>query len=883
MWPWRRQPRRTVQRSGADVREPTPARGTGDTGPAAASRRPDPPGWAGLPPIQRVVPDEPRLNMPDAFTGSLAAWRDPSYLSGLGHLVTGTEPAGVLHGATVPVTEPSRADPQHAGRSEPESDPLPLATPPAAGGPTGPVQRQVGGASEHRQAATGPLPERPVPARPWRPDGSDPGAVLPVNRLLTAPHPVVELRLSAVDQAAAPVRPAVDAGPAEPVDVPQVPTLGRDDPPGHDPAAGEPAGPAAAGPFTTAGPGPAVGPVAASGTGRPDLPLQRTSRDGPSPPRRLGLGEPLVSPLPPPSPAGPAYVPIAPPDPPVPRFEAAPDRAPASAGPDPVGWVQRVPAAGGTTPPVAAGTPAGTGFDGGPVDGGPVDGGDFAGTRDTSPAAGDRAGLVGELSVSRLAGDALGAGELVGPGAAEAADRRADGATTAGTAGQPGDLPLVSAAAGGPVPGGTGRPEATAVPPGRSARPDPGGPTPVQSFVPPDGGASTQALVAPLLAEPPRPTTGAGGEHERDAGDRGSGQAGPDLPVVSRPHTSSTPSNPDADHGDPWTVSAAPEVTARTGPEGLAGGGPPEPSVAVPPVVARLLGDRPARLLTGTAPDLPVPAGPSVQRISWQRAEAPAAPARPSQPGSVPAASAVDADPGTPVVPTGPGSFTRSSGPAGLADLAGPDGPVGLSELDGLAGRPGPAGLAGLAGPVGPVGPVGVAADAGPFGVAAAAGPVGFADSAGADRAALQTFVPPTGAAGGWPPPVQRWVGGLPRPAGPGTGRHGGEPPLMAFAGSADRPVGGTGIGPPDPVAQRIEPGEVPPPVDVAAPPGAVGQPPPEPASGGAPAAGGQPATPGPTPEPEELLKKLYDPLLRRLKTELRLDRERHGVLGGPG
>lgn len=35
--------------------------------------------------------------------------------------------------------------------------------------------------------------------------------------------------------------------------------------------------------------------------------------------------------------------------------------------------------------------------------------------------------------------------------------------------------------------------------------------------------------------------------------------------------------------------------------------------------------------------------------------------------------------------------------------------------------------------------------------------------------------------------------------------------------------------------------------------------------------------------EPEELLKKLYDPLLRRLKTELRLDRERHGVLGGPG
>ena len=36
-------------------------------------------------------------------------------------------------------------------------------------------------------------------------------------------------------------------------------------------------------------------------------------------------------------------------------------------------------------------------------------------------------------------------------------------------------------------------------------------------------------------------------------------------------------------------------------------------------------------------------------------------------------------------------------------------------------------------------------------------------------------------------------------------------------------------------------------------------------------------------PEPEELLKKLYDPLLRRLRTELRRDRERHGLRGGPG
>lgn len=65
-------------------------------------------------------------------------------------------------------------------------------------------------------------------------------------------------------------------------------------------------------------------------------------------------------------------------------------------------------------------------------------------------------------------------------------------------------------------------------------------------------------------------------------------------------------------------------------------------------------------------------------------------------------------------------------------------------------------------------------------------------------------------------------------------------------------------------------------------------EPPPAPEPGPSPQA---PATPAaamsaPVPaagpaagmEPEELLKKLFDPLLRRLKTELRLDRERSGA-----
>ncbi|HEX2299402.1 MAG TPA: hypothetical protein VHH34_12975, partial [Pseudonocardiaceae bacterium] len=46
---------------------------------------------------------------------------------------------------------------------------------------------------------------------------------------------------------------------------------------------------------------------------------------------------------------------------------------------------------------------------------------------------------------------------------------------------------------------------------------------------------------------------------------------------------------------------------------------------------------------------------------------------------------------------------------------------------------------------------------------------------------------------------------------------------------------------------------------------------------GGAPPGGA--GTAGAAGSPEELVKKLFDPLLRRIKTELRLDRERRGML----
>ncbi|OKK00197.1 hypothetical protein AMK34_00595 [Amycolatopsis sp. CB00013] len=73
---------------------------------------------------------------------------------------------------------------------------------------------------------------------------------------------------------------------------------------------------------------------------------------------------------------------------------------------------------------------------------------------------------------------------------------------------------------------------------------------------------------------------------------------------------------------------------------------------------------------------------------------------------------------------------------------------------------------------------------------------------------------------------------------------------------------------PEPPVVQRDP--ETPPPPEPVAPPPAT----PVPATAQA-AQAAQAAQ----PETEELVKKLFDPLLRRLKTELRLDRERRGAL----
>ncbi|MEO3780723.1 hypothetical protein ABGB16_28710 [Micromonospora sp. B11E3] len=807
LWPWRRRSQRTAQRSTADAPAPAAAAPTGAEpkesrrdGPKE-SRRDEAPAWQQLPPIQRVTPDEPRLNLPEAFTGSLAAWRDPSYLAPLGHLVGDAEPAGVLHGAAVPVDGP--ATPEPAGPSAGEDPaPLPLAVPESGARRAAPgVQRQVAQTYQPTPAVPsggGPMPvSRPVAADAAQADRPVPLEPVSVSRLLAAPPPAVELHLPAVDpppgaggragdaSLSGPTRTvqrggdaglsgptdrptdtrAVDADPPEPVDPPEAPTLGRDAPVTVEAAGAlpEPSPPSEA----------AGTPASGAGRSAPDLPVQRVPADSPRPPRRLGLGEPIVSPLLPPREAS------APP----PRDITGPPVQRVSPGDD--APVQRVPTGDAAPalvhrPPAEAdeATPAPVGDTGQSDDGGNPGRQDDQGAglaEDAMPATRDQAGLLGEVAVSRLAAD----GPIT---SVDPARHHGDAEAAGGPPPAVGDLPLA-----GPTPqrdtalSGTA---ATPAVPGPGGTP-PGQPPPVQTFVPPGGGASTEARVAPLLAPPPGPTqSGADGEPTALPG-RGGPAAGPgtgdlDLPVVSRVEA------PTAAHQTPVGSAAEP-----------ARGGQPDDAPTPPPlVVARLVGDRPVRLLSGDVPASSAPADTSVQRVAWQRdaAPVPAAVPEPQRPQPGPLA----------VVPDLPGvPATVRAAPAG---------------------------------------------DAGPA-------------------------------------PVQRWVGALPgsspdRPAPAGDGL------LWAYPGGGPEPAAaGPGRDPPGPVVQRAEPADPPPPVavpDAAGPPASAAPPP-----GAEPAAAGRPAAPGAPPgggtEPEELLKKLYDPLLRRLKTELRLDRERHGVLGGPG
>ncbi|MEV4847609.1 hypothetical protein AB0K20_30905 [Micromonospora matsumotoense] len=603
-----------MQRSAASAASAS----TGDAGPPAGApthRRDEPPAWLGLPAIQRVTPDEPRLNLPESFTGSLAAWRDPSYLSPLGHLVGDGEPAGVLHGAVLPVPEPAPADPGTAGGTPADTlTSLPLVTPPPEARRTAPsLQRQIGGAPAGPPPAVSPG-ERPVPVERGT-----------VSRLLTAPPAPLELHLPAVDRPADRVQRTVDSAAPDPTGAPGVPetpekpgapTLGLD---------AQVAGPAtfpvepgaSRGADAPTGPEPAAGtagPIASPEARRsaPHLPVQRSAGNGPGRPRRLGLGEPIVPPPHPPSPA-------------------VSDAGAAGGLP-----VQRR-SIGDGGPPPAHRPPRNVGEGvAGPRPFGPPDGGD--GSPDTAPTTAETsAGLIGEAVVSRLGASADPSATALDP---SPADTPADAGAVRGPAPPVGELPVTGAAAGR-----TSRADATPSD-GGAAGSGTDGPPPVQTFVPPQDGA---------LTEPHR----TGGSTAGTTSDPTGGTGGP---LVAPDHAPLPP----AEDGPATAalVGGYPNAPDATG--DAADGGPPDATSAPTPpplVVSRLVGERPVRLLTGAVPDVPAPPRPSVQRVTWQHDETAATPVsgppRP-EPGrlvepEVPLRSAA--------APEGTGTFTVAGSP----------------------------------------------------------------------------------------------------------------------------------------------------------------------------------------------------------------------------
>ncbi|HEY7175234.1 MAG TPA: hypothetical protein VH442_09980, partial [Micromonosporaceae bacterium] len=71
-------------------------------------------------PIQRVIGDAPLVNPVQRFREDLGAWRDPSFLAPLAHIVHADEPSGSVAEIATPA-------PSHTA----DAPPLPLAVLPA--------------------------------------------------------------------------------------------------------------------------------------------------------------------------------------------------------------------------------------------------------------------------------------------------------------------------------------------------------------------------------------------------------------------------------------------------------------------------------------------------------------------------------------------------------------------------------------------------------------------------------------------------------------------------------------------------------------------------------------------------------------------------------
>ncbi|MFI7482640.1 hypothetical protein ACH9EU_09495 [Kocuria sp. M1R5S2] len=129
-WPWQRK---------VEAPAPgTPPEASSAVPPAADGPAPSPAGWAFLPPLQRTVGELATTTAPHRFPDRLPTRNDPSFTGTMSHLISADAPAGLID-LDGPDAGPAPEPPGSTGRSV-EMTLLPPPAPPAAGA-SRPVQR----------------------------------------------------------------------------------------------------------------------------------------------------------------------------------------------------------------------------------------------------------------------------------------------------------------------------------------------------------------------------------------------------------------------------------------------------------------------------------------------------------------------------------------------------------------------------------------------------------------------------------------------------------------------------------------------------------------------------------------------------------------------
>ena len=254
MWPWQRAQHADRPAEGSAV----------DT----AARSPE---WSALPPIQRSFGTLRPVSPQQEFGDSLVSWRNPSLLAPLGHLVSADAPAGVIHRLIEPAASPSdhSAGPALAFATvEPRRGVVQrilAAFPPRASQAPEPADMEMTPRRDETPRVTdsvAPVASRPLPVAPVQrsevrpaPMTHAPSPALPVLELpvITAQSIMRDTAQTGGEPEAAASAPTTAAEPSSPgdSDVDEAPTLGIGLPPSTIPSTSVDG--AASGPADTTG------------------------------------------------------------------------------------------------------------------------------------------------------------------------------------------------------------------------------------------------------------------------------------------------------------------------------------------------------------------------------------------------------------------------------------------------------------------------------------------------------------------------------------------------------------------------------------------------------------------------------------------------------